>query len=71
MNFINIFVQEHGQTPAFNIFESCELIAKRWELLVGGHTDQNFLSFIFSDQLEEKTDKRNIKSSAGPLNELV
>jgi hypothetical protein len=29
-NFISIFVEEHGQPPAFNIFESCEQIAKRF-----------------------------------------
>ena len=28
-NFINIFIGEHGQAPAFNIFESCEQISKR------------------------------------------
>ncbi|CAF4221645.1 unnamed protein product [Rotaria sp. Silwood2] len=28
-NFISIFVEEHGQTPAFNLFESCEKVAKR------------------------------------------
>jgi len=30
-NFINIFVEEHGQPPAFNLFESCEQVAKRDE----------------------------------------
>lgn len=29
-NFISIFIEEHGQLPAFNIFESCEQIAKRF-----------------------------------------
>jgi len=28
-NFINIFIEEHGQPPAFNLFESCEQVAKR------------------------------------------
>ena len=28
-NFIDIFTQEHGQAPAFNLFESCEQVAKR------------------------------------------
>lgn len=74
MNFINIFVQEHGQAPAFNILDSCELIAKRWALAVGGHDDEKSLFFfspIFSDQLEDKTDKRSVKSSSDPLTELV
>jgi len=29
-NFISIFIEEHGQAPAFNIFESCEQVAKRF-----------------------------------------
>jgi len=28
-NFISIFIEEHGQPPAFNIFESCEEVTKR------------------------------------------
>ncbi len=32
-NFINIFIEEHGQPPAFNIFESCEQIAKRFVII--------------------------------------
>jgi hypothetical protein len=28
-NFISIFIEEHGQPPAFNLFESCEQVAKR------------------------------------------
>lgn len=28
-NFISIFIEEHGQAPAFNLFESCEQVAKR------------------------------------------
>ena len=30
INFINIFIEENGQPPAFNIFESCEQVAKRF-----------------------------------------
>ena len=30
INFINIFIEENGQPPAFNIFESCEQVAKRY-----------------------------------------
>jgi len=29
-NFISIFIEEHGQAPAFNLFESCEQVAKRF-----------------------------------------
>jgi hypothetical protein len=29
-SFIEIFIEEHGQPPAFNIFESCEQIVKRY-----------------------------------------
>jgi len=29
-NFLSIFIEEHGQEPAFNLFESCEQIAKRF-----------------------------------------
>jgi hypothetical protein len=32
-NFINIFIEEHGQPPAFNIFESCEQVAKRFVII--------------------------------------
>ncbi len=32
-NFISIFIEEHGQAPAFNLFESCEQVAKRWVIL--------------------------------------
>ncbi|CAF1562584.1 unnamed protein product, partial [Didymodactylos carnosus] len=28
-NFINIFVEEHGEAPSFNIFESCEKVEKK------------------------------------------
>ena len=29
-DFIRIFIEEHGQPPAFNMFESCEQVAKRF-----------------------------------------
>ena len=29
-NFISIFIEEHGEAPAFNLFESCEQVAKRF-----------------------------------------
>jgi len=32
-NFINIFTEQHGQLPAFNIFESCEQVAKRFVII--------------------------------------
>lgn len=32
-NFLNIFIEEHGQAPAFNIFESCEQVAKRFAII--------------------------------------
>jgi hypothetical protein len=32
-NFISIFIEEHGQPPAFNIFESCEEVTKRWVII--------------------------------------
>lgn len=28
-NFISVFIEEHGEPPAFNIFESCEEVSKR------------------------------------------
>ncbi|CAF0719191.1 unnamed protein product [Adineta steineri] len=28
-NFLSIFIEEHGEPPAFNIFESCEEVSKR------------------------------------------
>jgi hypothetical protein len=28
-NFVRSFIEEHGQTPAFDLFESCEHVAKR------------------------------------------
>ncbi|UJR38271.1 hypothetical protein I4U23_030944 [Adineta vaga] len=28
-NFISIFIEEHGEAPAFNIFESCAEVSKR------------------------------------------
>jgi len=33
-NFISIFIEEHGQAPAFNLFESCEQVAKRDESVI-------------------------------------
>ncbi len=32
--FISIFIEEHGQPPAFNLFESCEQVAKRFVISV-------------------------------------
>ncbi|CAF1444291.1 unnamed protein product, partial [Adineta ricciae] len=28
-NFISVFIKEHGEPPAFNLFESCEEVSKR------------------------------------------
>ncbi|CAF1635025.1 unnamed protein product, partial [Didymodactylos carnosus] len=28
-NFINVFTEEHGEAPSFNIFESCEKVIKK------------------------------------------
>ena len=33
-NFLTIFIEEHGQPPAFSIFDSCEQVFKRLALLL-------------------------------------
>lgn len=43
-NFVSIFIEEHGQAPAFNLFESCEQVAKRDQSSV----PLNQLSYVLS-----------------------
>lgn len=43
-NFVSIFIEEHGQAPAFNLFESCEQVAKRDQSPV----PLNQLSYVLS-----------------------
>jgi len=31
-NFISVFIEVHGELPAFNIFESCERMEKRYRI---------------------------------------
>ncbi|CAF4194482.1 unnamed protein product [Rotaria sp. Silwood2] len=40
-NFLSIFIEEHGQPPAFNIFESCEQVAKRDQLNSDNNNNNN------------------------------
>jgi len=49
-NFISIFIEEHGQAPAFNIFESCEQVAKRDQ---SESIDKDKLSPILLNELSE------------------
>ncbi|CAF0991347.1 unnamed protein product [Rotaria sordida] len=45
-NFLNIFIEEHGQPPAFNIFESCEQVAKRDQLESSNNNKNNELASV-------------------------
>jgi len=71
-NFINVFVEEHGQPPAFNIFESCEQIVKR-DQLESNENDQsstiqlNELSEFCSNQPKPRFAKRWKHSVGGPM----
>jgi hypothetical protein len=51
--FISIFIEEHGQPPAFNLFESCEQVAKRFVISV--NYSNCFWSFCFRDDSEIET----------------
>ncbi|UJR08090.1 hypothetical protein I4U23_012367 [Adineta vaga] len=58
-NFINIFIEEHGQPPAFNLFESCEQVAKR--------DDYDELSSAFRQVCSSRVVKRWSNSIEGPI----
>lgn len=68
INFINIFIEENGQPPAFNIFESCERVAKRL-VMIFIRSSSSFL-FSSSDQLDSNENSNEEKSSRIQLNEL-
>ncbi|CAF4904934.1 unnamed protein product, partial [Rotaria magnacalcarata] len=50
-NFLNIFVEEYGQHPAFNILESCEQVVKRDELKLNNNENNSLESVIRLNQL--------------------
>jgi hypothetical protein len=58
-NFISIFIEEHGQAPAFNIFESCEQVAKRFVQLKSKVLKRIPFEFSSSDQ-PESNDKSKV-----------
>lgn len=45
-NFIAIFMEEHGQAPAFNLFESCEQVAKRFVIFTRESVKRIFVCFF-------------------------
>lgn len=57
-NFITLFVEEHGQEPAFNLFESCEQVAKR---------DEPAGASAFEQVCSSRVSKRWKGSVAGPM----
>ena len=52
-NFISIFTDEHGQPPAFDLFESCEQVAKRCVIAIDAARSSS-TPRCFSD-IEENT----------------
>ncbi|CAF3924692.1 unnamed protein product [Rotaria sordida] len=60
-NFISMFIEEHGEAPAFHLFESCEQIAKR--------DDKSTIRFNELSQVcSSRHDKRWKNSIKGPIN---
>jgi hypothetical protein len=69
-NFISIFIEEHGQAPAFNLFESCEQIAKRDQLESNEKSTGlqfNELSEFCSNRPQPRFAKRWRHSVGGPM----
>ncbi|CAF4707911.1 unnamed protein product [Rotaria sp. Silwood1] len=59
-NFLSIFIEEHGQPPAFNIFESCEQVAKRDQLNWNNNNKDNELpSVVRFNELSEFCSNRS------------
>ncbi|CAF4406770.1 unnamed protein product [Rotaria socialis] len=61
-NFLNIFIEEHGQPPAFNIFESCEQVVKRDELKLNNNENNSLESVIRLNQLSQFCSNRSRSS---------
>ncbi|CAF1091395.1 unnamed protein product [Adineta steineri] len=62
-NFINIFIEEHGQQPAFDLFESCEQVVKRDDIEIESASRLKELSQICSSRFN----KRWSGSVGGPI----
>ncbi|CAF3956927.1 unnamed protein product, partial [Rotaria magnacalcarata] len=61
-NFLNIFVEEYGQHPAFNILESCEQVVKRDELKLNNNENNSLESVIRLNQLSQFCSNRSRSS---------
>jgi len=66
-NFIKIFIEEHGQEPAFDIFESCEQVVKRDNKEIQSAIRLNELSQVCSNRASSRFSKRWIDSVEGPM----
>jgi len=53
-NFISIFIEEHGQAPAFNLFESCEQVVKRNDRKIESAIQLNELSQVCSSRIAKR-----------------
>ncbi|CAF5118571.1 unnamed protein product [Rotaria magnacalcarata] len=69
-NFLNIFVEEYGQHPAFNILESCEQVVKRFFIIALKIFLITSFPFTFSDELKLNNNENNSLESVIRLNQL-